>query len=358
MANFEQLAIGGLDYFSETEPTGADEEEVWLQYTPTKKYNYNPTNGTGATKEFEVSDVYYTAISATSDFVVFARDSDQNSLVAADRFDGSEDYSHDLHSGYILSIDATRDVVYSGDSDGNIISTDASTWTQNWKINVGDRVKALSYSNGVLYANVEYYNVKAIDIGTQEELWTHSLHSTDISDISASDGVVASSSTNASTSSNSKVVLSDASDGSQIWEHSLHTGRIGSVCVSDGVVASGGVYDSSYDVIAVDVSDASELWTNTFHQYYVGSIDNSNGAFYSSGTDLQAIEISTGNTIWSKNTTYSDHYHCEFEGYIYTISDNNSFAFSIDGISGTFEMTGIENSNVNIYYNGTWTPHQ
>jgi len=143
------------------------------------------------------------------------------------------------------------------------------------------------------------------------EDWSHSLHSSTIFTVHASNGVVYSG------SGDNTVKAADASDGSEIWSHSLHTSDVDSVHASNGVVYSGSSDDT---VKAVDATDGSEIWSHSLHSNYVKSVHESNGVVYSGRGDdtVKAADldgIGDGSTTTSFNPT----------GYVLYASDGNNW---------------------------------
>jgi outer membrane protein assembly factor BamB len=82
----------------------------------------------------------------------------------------------------------------------------------------------------------------------------------------------------------------DKSDGSVIWNRTHHTQRPLSIDVQDGVV-----YSSSQDasVVATDANNGDRLWTHDLHTDFVNEVKESNGVVFSGdeAANLEAVDL-------------------------------------------------------------------
>jgi len=144
-----------------------------------------------------------------------------NIVIAADISDGSEIWTHSLHTAYARDVYATDNVVYSASWDGTVKAADAADGSQIWSHNL----------HGVGYVVSVYVN----------------------------NGVVYSAS---GTDSDNTVVAADASDGSELWKHNFHGANdVDAVYEANATVYSGGA-GATVKAASLDNVTVSQILAN------------------------------------------------------------------------------------------------
>jgi hypothetical protein len=355
MANFEQLAIGGLDYYSESEPTGAKSEELWLQYNSIQEVSFDNTKTTGLSTE--------------------------------------QTYSNHDGSSSLIDLSYYQGVVYSGGYDDTLIATDVSDGSELWRVTIPITINTIETGNNLVFVGDTADRNWAFDSSDGSEIWRVSHHDSDLYDQSydREKNVLYSTGVN-------KTIAIDVTDGSLMWEHTGMSergyaidhdnneyvivgdgsGAIWSLNKSDGsvnwnitpfqngveslVVDSGYIYSGDYyDTKKFNADTSNELWSTAFQGYQMVKV-NELLIVGDIGTQ-KGFDISDGSELWS-DTELNERELVSYKTDVYTIdsqSPGNVLKLGIEGLTDsdiTETTLSVANGDLHINYNGTWIPHQ
>jgi outer membrane protein assembly factor BamB len=368
MANFEQLAIGGVDYYSESEPTGAKSEELWLQYDKTTEKTSDTTSATSVGSliwEFNMDNENVTSITVGENKIYITGNPATSSTknVRAVDFDGNEIWTHNLHNYWASDATYKDGIVYTGGRDGELVAADGLDGSEIWYSQLSNYdVDGISVSdNGVFSAGT---NVHKSDLKDGSEIWTHTHHSDIPYKAHYHNGIVFSG------DSGGNIIAADASDGSKLWETNISTANIiYTINATDEYVVCGN-YDK--EIYKLDINSGDVLWEKTMMSDNALDILISDGVIVSiSGYNDTTFDNVVFSNLSDGSIRFSQSFNTSGNGlssgelysnkiFLGTYDDRLEYR-ELDGISDsdiTETILDVTNGDLHINYNGTWTPHQ
>jgi outer membrane protein assembly factor BamB len=217
--------------------------------------------------------------------------SEDGSVYAVNRDDGTTSWSYDTFSLVNSSPVVVDDVVYVGSSSGSLYALDRDTGAENWAFAGGVFFGSPAVADGVVYAGSQNANVYAVDAATGTEIWSFTTGGLIQSSPAVVDGIVYIG------SFDNKLYAIDAATGAEVWSATLGGPVRSSPAVADGVVVVG-ANDST--IRAFDAATGEPTWTFTAGDWVEASPVIDLGAVFIPSNDgnLYVLSLADGSELW------------------------------------------------------------
>lgn len=296
---------------STTEPSGSYEGQRWVR-ADGPGTEITSTDNTSGSSSADVTH-YENSIYSTHDF-------NGGGVAAHPEHGGSASWVHTLHSDSCNAVAAVGDTVFSGGSDNTVIAADRSDGSERWTSNVpSSSIQGIAANNSVVVAvDGGGGNIHALDASDGSELWSDNFIGS-AADVDIDEGYVYTCYSNVSGTNIRKMEL-DGGAVNNSWDLNTASG----IAVEDHTIyLAVGVSE----IVAYDArSDNGEVWvTSTADSSH--NVSYNDGVVYASGNlenDITAIDVETGSVLWEQaSPNGSPNSTAAAKGMLYVANDSS-----------------------------------